>query len=72
MDIIKMIERCGSRSGTPTQKVSITNCGVLDESQQTISTTTMSTKDGLFANTMQDAKENVGAVQSPKAWYQIW
>ena len=29
MDVVKKIEQCGSKSGKPTKKVVITNCGEL-------------------------------------------
>mmetsp|Transcript_68889 Transcript_68889/g.155840 ORF Transcript_68889/g.155840 Transcript_68889/m.155840 type:complete len:142 (-) Transcript_68889:157-582(-) len=66
LDIVKRVERCGSRSGTPTQKVTITDCGILESSAQ--SEPSMARTEPLLANSIADAD----ALPPKKAWYQIW
>jgi cyclophilin family peptidyl-prolyl cis-trans isomerase len=70
LDLVKRIERCGSRSGTPTQKVVIAGCGVLQDGGAGNSEVLMDRTTPLLSSTLKDA--NVAALPPKKPWYQVW
>ena len=77
MVLVKKIERCGSRAGTPTRKVTIMKCGILDGETNAVAanktTSSLSTSDGLFGNTLKDAGKDASALsqlgEDTKPWY---
>jgi len=76
LDLVKRIERCGSRSGTPTQKVTITDCGILssdgDAAVAAAAPKLAGVNDGLFGKNLSKDKEDFILAQPPKPWYQLW
>ena len=73
MDVVSRIERCGNRSGTPSQRVSITDCGILDEVPGETGGLAAEKKEqlgnGLFSKTLKDV--NTDALPPKKPWYQV-
>jgi hypothetical protein len=77
LEVVKKVELCGSRSGSPSKKISITSCGILKDETPAVASqeelgigSKKGLGDGLFGSTLQDV--NVHAIADPKPWYKLW
>ena len=73
LDLVKQIERCGSRSGTPTQRVKIVSCGVLDEAggaPAVEAAPSMARSDPLLGSTLKGISADAVVPETP--WYKFW
>ena len=64
---MKKIEQCGTMSGSPRQKVTITDCGVLDAEN---GPQVKKPVDSFLAGALSDI--SVDALPPKKPWYRIW
>jgi|MDSY01.1.fsa_nt_gb peptidylprolyl isomerase len=74
MDVVKKIERCGSRDGAPVARVKINACGVLDPEggQWAPEPVVVSSDTGLLANQLKHIHAGKDVLPDPKPWYQFW
>ena len=82
MEVVKKIERCGSREGTPRARVTIDKCGLLDNPAgsggggggggQKSSEIIVSSDTGLLANQLKHAKDAADVLPDATPWYQFW
>mmetsp|Transcript_55604 Transcript_55604/g.111493 ORF Transcript_55604/g.111493 Transcript_55604/m.111493 type:complete len:218 (+) Transcript_55604:13-666(+) len=74
LELVKKIERCGSRSGSSSAKVTISDCGILSN-EDTVEgpARTVGVNDSLFGKALVQEKDEYLKAQPPKKpWYQLW